>query len=238
MAIRKIIAERPIINVVDVIGDLVDSIRETNTISSSVEAATVYTITSENSLTLNEYIKIDDVVYIVSAPTAVSFNITGVTGIDFTGKTWKSQWPYYDHGHIIEIAGTLTTKSNGPDKMKKYPLVCLIEDFESTSIPGVAPVQSTLNMLIVTRTDKNYKASKRYEFSFDPVLIPIYLNLIKAFVSSGAILTQYGIIPHTPINRVYSGKQGPYGVIGHIFNDPLDAIEIKDIEVKFYRTNC
>ena len=238
MTIRKIITSQPIVNVVDIIGNLVDSIRETNTVTSSVEVSGTYTISSENTLSVNEYVTIDDVVYIVSSPTPDNFVITGVSGIDFSGKTWKSQRPYYNHGHITEISAGLVAKSNGTDNMKKYPMVCFIEDFESIPVSGYATSDSTLNMLIATETDKNYKAAKRYDKSFNPVLTPIYRNLIQAFISSSAILTQYKTIPHTATNKVYLGKQGAYGVTSHIFKDPIDAIEIKDLIVKFYRTNC
>jgi len=47
--------------------------------------------------------------------------------------------------------------------------------------------------------------------------------------------TQKRSVEHTPINRLYWGKNGLYGNTGNVFSYYIDAIEIKDLVFKIYR---
>jgi hypothetical protein len=150
--------------------------------------------------------------------------------------TVNSEKPYYDHGHPLEIINTLKEKgSNDELKFKKFPAIFLIEDIPSTVLPGIFALKSKLNLIIVTDTSKDYKADERYVQSFDAILTPIYDLFMKHLKLSGEIRSVEENIPHDVFKHLYWGKKGLYGSDGNIFDDHIDAIEIKDLEINIFR---
>lgn len=240
MTAKKIIQERPIQNVVDIVGEFVDSIRSTGHIDSGNEDSGTYEIVSTNNLSENESIVIDDVSYFATNVTTSSFSITAETGLDFSGKEWKSEWPYYEHGHIMEVNNTLTKRGgsfNG--RLKRFPMVILVEDIETTIPSGVIEFEPKVTLLLATETSKEYKSAERYAKSFDQKLTPIYRKLVEAIILSRKTNTTFKHLPHDVIYRPYYGKtNGIMGTITNMFNDPVDVIEMRNIELKIYKNHC
>ena len=144
--------------------------------------------------------------------------------------------PYYEHGHPLEIVNTLMEKTdNDTLKFEKFPLIALFEDIDSKSKEGVFQYRSKINLIIAVDTDPNYKAGDRYTASFDAILTPIYKLFIKHYLRSRKVHTIHKTVDHEPIYHVYWGKKGLYGVEGNVFNDHIDAIEIKNLDLKIYR---
>lgn len=144
--------------------------------------------------------------------------------------------PYYLHGHPIEIISTLQEYTQIASlKLKKFPLIALFEDFEGSEKEGLYLTKAKLNVLIITDTSPTYKAPERYVKTFDTVLTPIYELFIKYCVNSRALNTPKNKIAHTKVNHLYWGKNGLYGNDGNVFNDFVDAIEIKNLDFKVYR---
>lgn len=144
--------------------------------------------------------------------------------------------PFYLHGHPLEIVNTLKQYTASPQfRLKKFPLVALFEDFEATHHQGMFKTIATVNVVILTDTDKNYDAKTRYEKSFNTILTPIYNLLLEELVLSRTLCTPREEIKHTPINHLYWGKSGLYGNSGNMFDDYIDAIELKNLELKVYR---
>lgn len=139
---------------------------------------------------------------------------------------------HYEHGHPLEIIETLQHKTAANQfKYQKYPLVALFQDFPEriTNTPGFE-AEVRLNMVIARGSDMRFKADKRYEYNFEPVLYPIYRALMQAINDHPAFMS-YGptLIEHTKYDRLYWGREGLYGNTGNIFNDWLDCIEIRDL---------
>lgn len=148
----------------------------------------------------------------------------------------SNEKPYYEHGHPIEIVNTLLEKTeNNVLKFKKFPLIALLEDFETESRTGIFKTKAKLNILFITETDPDYKASDRYTNSFDLVLTPIYDLFVKHLKRKRGIHVNHNSIPHNTIYHLYWGKKGLYGNTSNIFNDHIDAIEIKNLDLKVYR---
>ena len=138
--------------------------------------------------------------------------------------------PFYLYGHPLEIANTLTEWSKNPNqKFEQFPLIILFQDFEERkgTHQGENSVVS-LNMVICCNTDKHYKSNERYEKTFKTVLYPLYDLFIEALTNSGYFAQTDDLIPHTKIDRVYYGNQAN---TANLFNDFIDAIEIKDLEL-------
>jgi hypothetical protein len=220
---------------VDLIADVVDSMRATNTIDSFIENSGVYTITSANELKSKEVIVIDSIDYIVEVIDENSFTINADTGLDFTGKTWKALAPYYEHGHILEIANTLKKKKDGIYAFKKYPLIILFEDHTysksttDTAIFGTVPAR----IAIANHTNPTLNSSERYESNFRPILFPLYDKFMDALVSIDYFKTipDKPYVDHDMSPRPYWGSNLP-GDNSNVLDDWIDAIDLENVQLQ------
>lgn len=143
----------------------------------------------------------------------------------------NNEKPYYLHGHPLEIISTLQEYTSIASlKLKKFPLIALFEDFESTGEDGIFLTKAKLNVFIITDSLQKYKAPERYVNTFDAVLTPLYQLLEKYLRESNLIYLQENKPIGTPINHLYWGRNGLYGNDGNVLNDFVDAIEIKNLE--------
>ena len=125
-------------------------------------------------------------------------------------------------------------------KFKKWPLICLLQDFEESNGQDMTIVSEVnLNIVICTATDASYTGSQRYDESFRPTLQPLYELFIKKVAQyNGFSGLSEGLIPHTKIDRLYWGTEGGAGNTANKFNDYIDAIEIRDLNLKYNGKNC
>jgi len=147
---------------------------------------------------------------------------------------------HYQHGHPVEIIETLQQREDSTTlRFKKYPAIFLFQDFtETMGELGIAS-NAKLHILIVAATDRDYKASQRYEKNFKPTLYPIYFELLNQIFKSGKVMvSSANKIIHTKMDRLFWGRNGLYKNDANVFNDYLDAIEITDLQLKFYQPVC
>jgi hypothetical protein len=141
--------------------------------------------------------------------------------------------PFYMYGHRLEIARNLTSRPNGKVfTYQKYPLIALRLDIPEEHEDGF--IKYKLNIGIFAFTDKNYTAEQRYEKVFKPVLYPLYDLFIKALYDSGLFswsLTDLERPRHTKIDRPFWGVSAVEQNTANIFSDPLDAIELLNLEI-------
>jgi len=210
----------------DIISDVVDSIRDTGDISDVVFAAGVSTVTSINSLKEREVVVVGPLEGTVRNVSGTEFQIEG----DATGQlTWKAQAPYFEDGHLLDVANRLIARdgSVSPESDKKYPLIVLEQDFDMDKFNG--PIaRAPLSFAIVNPTqDPEYTTEQRREFNFTPILDPLYAEFIAAldkFLGVDILSENWGVT-----RRYYWGSQFNKE---NIFNDRLDAIEIKNLEIE------
>lgn len=147
---------------------------------------------------------------------------------------------HYLHGHPIEIATTLSERSQTNEfKFKKYPLIALLQDFpEVKSTVGVES-ESNLHIIICMGTDPNWKANKRYDINFRPFLYPIYSELLFQIQKHKKFITVSDeSIQHTKIDRLFWGVSTEYGNTKNIFCDHLDIIEITNLKLRVQLNYC
>jgi hypothetical protein len=139
--------------------------------------------------------------------------------------------PYYMYGHILDVLKRLTIKdTDDTEKLKKYPLIVLIQDFEEVKSEWgkYEYILPEIKVVIVTDTSQNYTSDKRYTKSFKPILYPIWNNLLTSMAKSNYIdVVSPDHIEYSKFDRVFWGKEAVFGVDGSPFNDYLDAIEIR-----------
>jgi hypothetical protein len=147
---------------------------------------------------------------------------------------------YFMHGHIQEIVQELKKLSEDKEsKAMRFPLVALLRDFPETKGQeiGIA-TEARFTLLIATRTEPTYNSEKRKAISFIPVLYPIWEAVEKQLLWSPQI-QQSGIgLNYTQIDHYFWGKEGIYGSEANIFNDWIDCIEIRDLNLKIKQPNC
>lgn len=148
---------------------------------------------------------------------------------------------HYEHGHPMEVIETLNQKDASETyQFDKYPLIALFQDFpERVSDNTGIQSEATLHLIIARATKADFKAAERYDYNFRPVLYPVYEELLYQIHRHPAIISKGpALIRHTKYDRLYWGRQGLYGNEGNIFNDRIDCIEIRDLQLKFNQKIC
>lgn len=138
----------------------------------------------------------------------------------------------YFYGHPQEIIQRLKEMSESPTgKYQMWPAVFLFTDVKisPSSVKGLYGDVS-LNMVIAYQTQPDFTAADRMEKNFLPILRPIYEELIYAIAYSGYFWVQSPKhLLGNDTDRLYWGREAIYGNDGNIFNDRIDAIEIKNL---------
>ncbi len=144
---------------------------------------------------------------------------------------YQAGMPFYMYGHRREISNRLKEKDGDKVyKYQKYPLVALALDTPEKNESGM--IRYTLNIALLMLTDKKWNAEERYVNVFKPVLYPMYESFLKQLKNVGKFTweSKDARPPHTKIDRPYWGTHAEEGNEANIFNDPLDAIELIDLQ--------
>lgn len=121
----------------------------------------------------------------------------------------------------------------------KFPLVALFTPVrENRGIKGyVSSVK--LNMLIACSSTKDYTNEEREEHSFENILRPIYERLMDVFKDDARVDVGYGgEIPHEYSENYSYGRYGAYTESGGEVSEPIDAINIRSLELKINFSSC
>lgn len=146
--------------------------------------------------------------------------------------------PYYMFGHRKEIANRLQEQGKGKvEKKQRYPLIALRLDTPEKIFGDV--VEHTLNLAIISETQRNLNAEERLEQVFIPILYPLYERFFEELRNSGLFMwpNNQDKPEHIKIDRFYYGTPQGAGNVENIFADPLDAIEIIDLKLRQTK-NC
>lgn len=137
-------------------------------------------------------------------------------------------------GHPLELKNLIMKKGEArATKYDRFPVVMLFSDI----VGGASSVRGgfqdvTLNMVIAMTTDPSFIASQRTATNFDPILRPIYQELIQEIWRCGQFHIQsVRSIMGRDIERYFWGREGIQGGSASPMNDCIDAIEIKGLRV-------
>lgn len=147
---------------------------------------------------------------------------------------------YFDYGHYKEVAKNLHFKDGElSQKDRKYPLVWLVMDFDEdiNTFPGVYS-QPTFQLIIATITEPEWSMDERYANSFDRYLYPVYNQLVQQITKEASFgLPPEATLGHRKTDRPYWGGDETPGGAGdkpNMFNDFIDAIQIRNLKLKIY----
>lgn len=142
---------------------------------------------------------------------------------------------YYKYGHPLEIVKRLQELSNSPTEAhKKFPLIILFTDITiEKDIPGFYG-STRLRMLVCNYTQPEYVSEERTEENFKPVLHPIKDELIKQ-IGMHSQFTYDNELTYEETDMYFYGSQINNK---NIFNDYIDAIELKNIRFNIKNKIC
>lgn len=166
----------------------------------------------------------DATVYIVEEMEAIVAKVN----IKLTEANFGTRPVYYMYGHPKEIAIRLQELSNSPTEGgKKFPLIILFTDITiDRSLIGFYG-STQLRMLIANFTLPEYTSVQRTEINFKPILHPIKKELINQIQRHGQF-TYEDELTYKETDMYYYGSQINDK---NIFNDRIDAIELRDIKL-------
>lgn len=151
----------------------------------------------------------------------------------------EEEFPYYMYGHRLEISNRLILKDKDKEqKNKKYPLVGLRMDVSEFCEGDM--IHYKMNLAILTFTLHNYNAEQRYTNVFKPILQPLYERFLVALRTTHIFTwpAEYRNPKHIKIDRPFFGIPESERNVKHVFNDPVDAIEILNLEISKRIKNC
>lgn len=144
--------------------------------------------------------------------------------------------PFFEPGPSLEVTRQLLIKNLNPDKQNsKYPLFILAMPFDEDN-KGKA-LRLNLNIAIVAFTDYNYSMADRYQNVFKPTLYPLYELFFAELRKSGKFMWPgIGGKPNhikrdLPLWGTTFSKDRTVDENKSMFEDPLDAIEILNLEI-------
>ena len=219
-------------NVVNLIGTIIDSFRDTYSITSITHVGTIYTINTADTkrLEVGSYVYISGNNYEVLTLIAnTSFTINST--INVIGTSWKALAPYYFYGTPIMISNTLDKFKN---YKQKFPVIVLFETMPAIVNDDETQIlERTVSLEMYFMNEANFK-----DWSHDEYYTYV-INVIQTYVddfieklrnhSQIGKLTNHSETPYSKWNltRLDTGK--------NVFNAELSGIKL-EIDLPILKT--
>ncbi|MES2428240.1 MAG: hypothetical protein V4560_14770 [Bacteroidota bacterium] len=179
---------------------------------------------------------IGDVVDMVEASVLATIQVNETAALGGT----KIQQIRYSKSSYNELLETLAqADGSSEERFNKYPLIHLVQDVtvERGSDVGIFGTTS-LNIVFIHQTEQTYKVEDRDAKVFKPVLWPIYYDFMaQLYNSKWFVMNDTGEYRHQVTKRAYWGNR-KLKSSELILNDFVDAIEVRNLNLKFFFKNC
>lgn len=130
------------------------------------------------------------------------------------------------------------SKSEAGNEMK-FPLIALFCPFNEQRNSPDYYSKAKVRVLIACSTDKKWSNEQRLDSSFRNILRPIYAGFLKALEDDGRFDFGYdGHIAHDYSENYSYGRYGAHTDTGEEVSEPIDAINISNLELKVKLPNC
>jgi hypothetical protein len=146
--------------------------------------------------------------------------------------------PYFYIGHRKDVNNQFNIKNRRSTGNKKYPAVVLPLDVSPKVEDGFYKFSCSIWLFALSKDV--YTTEDRLNQVFIPTLHPLYFKLMDALKQSNVFLWQgdQTMPPHEPTDRYYIGSMTSEGNKAKFFDDPLDAIEIRNLELNIPIRSC
>ena len=121
----------------------------------------------------------------------------------------------------------------------KFPLIALFCPFkEQRNVPEYFS-KATIQILIACSSNKEWSNEERLAISFQNILRPIYERLKAELLADGRIDFCYNDLIPLEYSENYSyGRYGAHTGTGDALSEPIDAINISNLELKIKNPSC
>lgn len=151
------------------------------------------------------------------------------------GRRFPVNFIWGDSAYIREYL--LTMKKSGTTSPYRFPLIGLYSPFDELNRGG--NVSATVNLILAVNTLAEYTNEQRMDLSFKQVLRPLYDDFINALKETRSFDVPYsGSFDHSYTENFSFGKRGALDVDGKEVDEKIDAIEIKNLDLKIKNLNC
>lgn len=133
------------------------------------------------------------------------------------------------------------SKGVGSNMPLKFPLIALQTPNVQTVDSADYQYRTKINLIIACSSKKEWSNEKRMETSFKRVLLPIYEKLIEVLQHDRRFDWNYGgleYVPHTMSKNFDYGRYGAVTPSGQEVSEPIDAIDVRSLEIKVNNQNC
>lgn len=121
----------------------------------------------------------------------------------------------------------------------KFPIVMLFSPFKETRDSHKHYTAAKVGLLIATGSSKEWNNEEREVMSFENILRPIYRRLIDALKADRRLDFGYhGIVKHEYSENYSYGRYGAYDSSGEAISEPIDAINIRNLELTVKLPKC
>ncbi len=158
---------------------------------------------------------------------------------DWKGGQKEIECPdiHYVFGNATYVKSHLDELSKNTDD--KFPLIALFCPFNEKRDTPEYFSKAKVRLLIAISTSKEWSNGQRLVTSFQGMLRPIYSRFIEALKEDGRF--DFGYDEH--VSHEYSenysyGRYGAYTEAGEEVSEPIDAINITNLELLVKLPNC
>lgn len=121
----------------------------------------------------------------------------------------------------------------------KFPLIALFCPFNEQRNSPDCYTRAKVRVLIAHSSIQQWSNEQRLETSFRNVLRPIYSSFLEALKEDGRLDFGYDEqIAHEYSENYSYGRYGAYTGTGEQVSEPIDAINISNLELKVKLPNC
>jgi len=140
--------------------------------------------------------------------------------------------PYFDFGTTVEVVNRLKQKSESPTYSdKRYPLIWyLIDGSVKEEVVLGKRIVKNVTIIICNQTTREFTSTERYENNFTPILRPLY-DAFMINMKNSTLVRSSDNYKHEYYENLFWGNEGLYGATGNIFDDMLDAIIIRGLDL-------
>ena len=121
----------------------------------------------------------------------------------------------------------------------KLPMIALFLPFTEQRGNPDYHAKAKIRILIACSTIRDWSNEQRKEYSFKNILHPIYNSFMKALKADGRLRISYdGDIPHEYSENYSIGRYGLYKDPDDAVSEPIDAINLTNIELIIKNKSC
>ena len=121
----------------------------------------------------------------------------------------------------------------------KLPMIALFCPFQEQRNSSNYFSKATVNILIACSTSREWSNEERLVLSFQNILRPIYCRLLEVLKEDGRLDFGYDeVVKHNYSENYSYGRYGAHDGTGDAVSEPIDAINITNLELIVTNKTC